>query len=181
MAPKILVHQQKIGRREDMPLSTCTDVGLGKGLSDDALALIHASGHARRAAQRSQDSDGALSLRLSMYIMDVTASDWTISDAHAADLMSGAWFQGLVADVSAVRVAYQGAPGAYSEGAAVAAYPDCTPIPCEQFEVAFQALSQWMAERAVLPIENSLGGSIHSVYDLLLRYRLSIVGEVGRP
>ncbi len=87
--------------------------------------------------------------------------------------------QGLVADVSAVRVAYQGAPGAYSEGAAVAAYPDCTPIPCEQFEVAFQALSQWMAERAVLPIENSLGGSIHGVYDLLLRYRLSIVGEVG--
>lgn len=86
--------------------------------------------------------------------------------------------QGLMADVAAMRVAYQGAPGAYSEGAAVAAYPDCTPIPCEQFEVAFQALSQWIADRAVLPIENSLGGSIHSVYDLLLRYRLSIVGEV---
>ena len=79
-----------------------------------------------------------------------------------------------------MRVAYQGAPGAYSEGAALAAYQDCTPIPCEQFEVAFQALSQWIADRAVLPIENSLGGSIHSVYDLLLRYRLSIVGEVRR-
>lgn len=85
-----------------------------------------------------------------------------------------------MADVASMRVAYQGAPGAYSEGAAVAAYPDCTPIPCEQFEVAFQALSQWIADRAVLPIENSLGGSIHSVYDLLLRYRLSIVGEVRR-
>jgi arogenate/prephenate dehydratase len=77
------------------------------------------------------------------------------------------------------RVAYQGVPGAYSEMAAQKACPGWGTLPCEQFEVAFQALSQWMAERAVLPIENSLGGSIHTVYDLLLRYRLHIVGEVA--
>lgn len=77
------------------------------------------------------------------------------------------------------RVAYQGVPGAYSEMAAQKACPGWEPLPCEQFETAFQALSQWMAERAVLPIENSLGGSIHAVYDLLLRYRLHIVGETS--
>eukprot|EP00892_Ulva_mutabilis_P011011 jgi/Ulvmu1/8282/UM041_0094.1 len=75
------------------------------------------------------------------------------------------------------RVAYQGVPGAYSEGAASTVCPDHEPLPCAQFEVAFQALSQWMAERACIPIENSLGGSIHTVYDLLLRYNLHIVGE----
>ena len=45
-------------------------------------------------------------------------------------------------------------------------------MPCEQFEVAFQALSQWLADCAVLPIESSVGGSIHAVYDLLLKCAL---------
>lgn len=66
-------------------------------------------------------------------------------------------------------VAYQGMPGAYSEMAARKAIPGCEPLPCDQFEVAFQALEGWLADRAVLPIENSLGGSIHAVYDLLIR------------
>uniref|UniRef100_A0ACD5XVP5 Uncharacterized protein n=1 Tax=Avena sativa TaxID=4498 RepID=A0ACD5XVP5_AVESA len=80
-----------------------------------------------------------------------------------------------------LRVAYQGVPGAYSEAAAGKAYPSCDAIPCDQFEVAFQAVELWIADRAVLPVENSLGGSIHRNYDLLLRHRLHIVGEVQLP
>ncbi|CAA0841275.1 Arogenate dehydratase/prephenate dehydratase 6-chloroplastic [Striga hermonthica] len=82
---------------------------------------------------------------------------------------------------SSLRVAYQGVPGAYSEAAAGRAYPGCEAIPCDQFEVAFQAVELWIADRAVLPVENSLGGSIHRNYDLLLRHRLHIVGEVQLP
>eukprot|EP00897_Mesotaenium_endlicherianum_P007564 jgi/Mesen1/6836/ME000351S05952 len=76
------------------------------------------------------------------------------------------------------RVAYQGVPGAYSEEAAMKAYPVCEPVPCEQFDAAFQAVELWLVDRAVLPIENSLGGSIHRNFDLLMRHRLHIVGEV---
>lgn len=79
---------------------------------------------------------------------------------------------------SNVRVAYQGVPGAYSEAAALKAYPQCEAVPCDQFEAAFKAVELWIVDRAVLPIENSLGGSIHRNYDLLLRHRLHIVGEV---
>ncbi|XP_071711312.1 arogenate dehydratase 1-like [Rutidosis leptorrhynchoides] len=82
---------------------------------------------------------------------------------------------------STLRVAYQGVPGAYSEAAAGKAYPNCEAIPCDQFEVAFSAVELWIADRAVLPVENSLGGSIHRNYDLLLRHRLHIVGEVQLP
>lgn len=79
---------------------------------------------------------------------------------------------------SDLRVAYQGVPGAYSEAAAAKAYPRCEAVPCEQFEAAFSAVELWLVDRAVLPVENSLGGSIHRNYDLLLRHRLHIVGEV---
>ncbi|XP_073108360.1 arogenate dehydratase/prephenate dehydratase 1, chloroplastic isoform X4 [Elaeis guineensis] len=79
---------------------------------------------------------------------------------------------------SNVRVAYQGSPGAFSEAAALKAYPQCVAVPCEQFEVAFKAVELWLVDKAVLPIENSVGGSIHRNYDLLLCHRLHIVGEV---
>ncbi|CAL9055178.1 unnamed protein product [Musa banksii] len=77
-----------------------------------------------------------------------------------------------------LRVAYQGLPGAYSEAAAAKAYPDCEAVPCELFETAFDAVECMLVDRAVLPIENSLGGTIHRNYDLLLRHNLHIIGEV---
>ncbi|KAF5175511.1 Arogenate dehydratase/prephenate dehydratase 1 protein [Thalictrum thalictroides] len=77
-------------------------------------------------------------------------------------------------DSSKVRVAYKGAPGAFSECAARKAYPLCETVPCEQFEAAFKAVELWLVNKAVLPIESSVGGSVHRNYDLLLRHRLHI-------
>ncbi|KAK4483138.1 hypothetical protein RD792_010318 [Penstemon davidsonii] len=92
--------------------------------------------------------------------------------------LTSAKLSNLTLEGSLLRVAYQGVRGAYSESAAEKAYPNCEPVPCEQFDTAFEAVESWLVDRAVLPIENSLGGSIHRNYDLLLRHRLHIVGEV---
>jgi arogenate/prephenate dehydratase len=51
------------------------------------------------------------------------------------------------------RVAYQGVPGAYSEMAACKACPDAEPVPCEQFEVAFQV--SWAMDACSKPCINS--------------------------
>ncbi|KAE8038908.1 hypothetical protein FH972_011376 [Carpinus fangiana] len=92
--------------------------------------------------------------------------------------LSSSQFSDSIAHGSRLRVAYQGVHGAYSESAAEKAYPNCEAVPCEQFDTAFEAVERWLVDRAVLPIENSLGGSIHRNYDLLLRHSLHIVGEV---
>ncbi|KAI8018898.1 hypothetical protein LOK49_LG04G02573 [Camellia lanceoleosa] len=81
-------------------------------------------------------------------------------------------------DARKVRISYKGVPGAYSEAAALKAYSQCENVPCNKFEDAFKAVKLWLADKTVLPIENSLGGSIHRNYDLLLWHKLHIVGEV---
>src|SRR5436190_19238489 len=77
-----------------------------------------------------------------------------------------------------MRVAYQGEPGAYSEAAALAFDPAATPLACLSFEAVFQAVQDGTAARGVLPMENTIGGSIHRNYDLLVEHELPIVGEV---
>ncbi|GMY09877.1 arogenate dehydratase/prephenate dehydratase 1, chloroplastic-like [Fagus crenata] len=85
---------------------------------------------------------------------------------------------GAADDGSKVRISFKGSAGSYSEDAALKPYPKCETVPCKDFEDAFKAVELWLADKAVLPIENSSGGSIHRNYDLLLRHRLHIVGEV---
>jgi len=79
-----------------------------------------------------------------------------------------------------MRVAFQGERGAYSEGAAVALLGESVDaVPCESFEDVFVALAGGEVDRAMLPIENSLAGSIHRNFDLMLRHELHIVDEIA--
>ena len=77
-----------------------------------------------------------------------------------------------------MRIAYQGEPGAYSEAAALAYDAEGTPEPCRSFEDVFAAVTTGAAARGVLPMENTIGGTIHRNYDLLVEHELPIVGEV---
>ena len=76
-----------------------------------------------------------------------------------------------------MRIAYQGEPGAFSEAAARRVDPDAPLVPCRSFEEVFDAVQGGTAAYGVLPIENSIGGSIHRNYDLLLAHELPIVAE----
>jgi prephenate dehydratase len=75
-------------------------------------------------------------------------------------------------------VAYQGEPGAYSEAAAQRYAPDATLQPCPSFDDVFRAVESGAVSYGVLPIENSIGGTIHRNYDLLLEHQLQIVGDL---
>jgi prephenate dehydratase len=65
-------------------------------------------------------------------------------------------------------IAYQGVPGAFGEEAALAVSADgARLVACPRFEAVFDAVVAGDAERGVVPIENTLAGAVHEVYDLL--------------
>jgi prephenate dehydratase len=80
-----------------------------------------------------------------------------------------------------MQIAYQGEPGAFSEAAARRLAPDARLMACRTFDEAFAAVENATADYAVVPIENSIGGSIHGNYDLLLSHELPIVAEIELP
>ena len=78
------------------------------------------------------------------------------------------------------RVAFQGERGAYSEAAAVALWgANIEPVPHASFDEVFQSVQDGACDLGIVPIENSLAGSIHRNYDLLLQHTLHIVGEIN--
>src|SRR5262252_4741464 len=80
-----------------------------------------------------------------------------------------------------MKIAYQGEPGAFSEAAARRVDHDAQLVPCRSFEDVFDAVAAGTVTHGILPFENSIGGSIHRNYDLLLAHDLPIVAEVELP
>jgi prephenate dehydratase len=66
-----------------------------------------------------------------------------------------------------VRIAYQGEPGAYSDEAVTALFPDGQATGFPTFRLTFDALEMGAADAAVLPVENSSAGVVQEVSDLL--------------
>jgi prephenate dehydratase len=87
-----------------------------------------------------------------------------------------------VLDRHAMRVAFQGEPGAFSEAAAIQLLGErITTVPRATFDAAFRAIPEGAADALLVPVENSLAGSVVRVYDLLLQSRLTIVAETILP
>jgi len=76
------------------------------------------------------------------------------------------------------RVAIQGERGAFSELAARSLFgPRARILPCPDFDSLFRAAERGRCRYALAPVENTIAGSIHRVYDLLLDSRLRVAGE----
>src|SRR5205807_1256342 len=76
------------------------------------------------------------------------------------------------------KIAFQGEPGAYSEEALFLLAPDAESQPHREFRDVAQAVLDRRAHYGLLPIENSLVGSIATNFDLIAESGLAIVGEV---
>jgi prephenate dehydratase len=77
-----------------------------------------------------------------------------------------------------MTVAFQGEIGAFSEEAARRLFEGAEPVPRPTFEEVFAAVAGGEVDAAVIPIENSLFGSVHVNYDLLRTHDLRITSEL---
>jgi prephenate dehydratase len=78
-----------------------------------------------------------------------------------------------------IRVAFQGERGAFSEDAAHRILGHAfEPCPKREFDQMFEAVIRDEADCAIVPMENTLAGSVIKNYDLLVDYDLEVIGEV---
>jgi len=82
----------------------------------------------------------------------------------------------------AARIAFQGERGAFSEEAALKLLgPEIVLVPRGSFDATFSAIPDGSADYVLAPMENSLAGSVHRSFDLLVESGLRIIGEVVIP
>jgi prephenate dehydratase len=85
-------------------------------------------------------------------------------------------------EASVLRVAFQGEHGAFSEEAAFQAFGErVEPQSCHDFVRLVEAVSNGRAHFGVIPVENTLAGSVAPAYDALTSGEVEIVGQVIRP
>lgn len=77
-----------------------------------------------------------------------------------------------------MKVAFQGERGAYSEAAALQHFGNVELMPCRTLPDVFDVVETRKVDFAIVPIENSIEGSVNETYDLLLSTKLMVSNEV---
>jgi prephenate dehydratase len=81
-----------------------------------------------------------------------------------------------------MKVAFQGIKGAYSELAVYAHFGKAVEtVGCESFDEVFEAVSKGRADCGVIPVENTIAGTVVENYDLLLNSESAIIAEIYLP
>jgi len=86
---------------------------------------------------------------------------------------------GLESGEFELKVAFQGELGAYSESAVYSFFGSSVDVkPCKNFGEVFESVKTGDVNYGVVPIENSIEGSVNRTYDLFLEYDLKVCGEI---
>lgn len=83
--------------------------------------------------------------------------------------------------MTALKIGYQGVPGAYSEEALLSFRPEAEPAPYHTLQDVFRALEMNEVDLAFVPVENSHAGSVAEVYELLLDQPVTVQAEYVHP
>jgi prephenate dehydratase/chorismate mutase len=78
-------------------------------------------------------------------------------------------------------IAFQGEHGAYGEVASREWRSDLIPVPCTEFLEVFEGVESGLCDYGIVPVENTLGGSVDQVNRLLINTSLNVVGAVELP
>jgi prephenate dehydratase len=75
------------------------------------------------------------------------------------------------------KIAFQGAPGAYSDLSCRTVFPGLETVPCHSFDDAFLAVREGKADLAMIPVDNTIAGRVADVHHLIPDGDLFIIGE----
>ena len=78
-------------------------------------------------------------------------------------------------------IAFQGEHGAYGEAASREWNSDLIPMPCGEFAEVFEGATSGLYDYGIVPVENTLGGVVGQVNELLINTDLNVVGAVELP
>ena len=155
---------------------------VGESKTAEGLALCDHTREREVIERMCEANEGPLDDRAIVELFRAIIHESRRIQTRAADQSTRQSEPNLTPEHKGVRVAFQGAPGAFSEDAAMKLLSTGIKlVPRPTFESLFAAIEDRSADYILAPIENSLAGFVHASFDLLLDSNLNIIGEVIIP